>query len=610
MKKETNQFFVFITAFISIFVTFVILSICATQYLAHKFNYSPSLGETFAYGLYSPFSWIYWSLDYYSFYPDFFDKFFSVMGFGAALSFLMFAIVRLIFIRKGKPIKDLHGSAHWANKKEIEDMGIVGNQEGVYIGGFQTKNTTEYLRHNGPEHVIVFAPTRSGKGVSIILPTLLSWGKSAIVIDIKSELFNLTSHWRKKYAGNAILKFDPTCTDGTATKFNILEEIRFETIHEIKDAQNIAINLTYKGETPTNTQNSTGYFKSEASSFLTALILFLFYKNKSEDKGIPSLADLRKFLFLGSGEGFKTTDEILDDMIDCDFINIGEHTQAQISSTAAAMKNKASAELSGVIGTTSEILNLYDDPIIAQNTTKSDFKIDQLMNYDKPVTLYLVMPPSNKDRLKPLFNLIINQILRKLTDKPLEFVGGEGVANYKHRLLFVGDEITSFGKISTIEENLAYAAGFGIKFLLAIQDVAQLYNLYGKDEGIISNCSVRVAFAPNKIDTAEMLSKMSGSSTVIKKQITVSGKRTALMLGNVSEIHQEVQRPLMTADECMRLKSAKKDKKGNITEAGDMLIFIAGQLPIYGRQILYFKDNAFLERSKLPAITTLDILQK
>ncbi|EOH5771547.1 type IV secretory system conjugative DNA transfer family protein, partial [Campylobacter coli] len=108
-----------------------------------------------------------------------------------------------------------------------------------------------------------------------------------------------------------------------------------------------------------------------------------------------------------------------------------------------------------------------------------------------------------------------------------------------------------------------------------------------------------IAFAPNKIETAKLLSEMGGITTIIKKSLTNSGKRTAVMLGNVSETIQEVQRPLITADECMRLPSAKKDKDDKIIAPGDMLIFIAGQAPIYGKQILYFKDPAFLARSKV-----------
>lgn len=596
MKKDNNQALAYFFAILGIFICFTILGIIATQYIAKSFNYSPSLGETFIYGFYNPLNFIFWSKQYYSYYPEFFNQFFIFLGLGVAFCFIMFIIIRLIFIRKSKAIKDLHGSARWANIKDIEEMGILNNNDGVYIGGFQQGKNTYYLRHNGPEHVIAFAPTRSGKGVGLVLPTLLSWIHSALIIDIKGELWALTAGWRKKYAKNKVLKFDPTCTDNSGAKFNILEEIRINTIHEIKDTQNIAINLIYKGETPPNNNHTnTSYFKNEAVSFLTAVILYMLNYSRELGKTTPSLTKL--FKFINNPE--MSIEELLAEMIDCD-LNIQNDTKEIIQSVARSISNKATQELSGVIGSAVESLNLYVDPIITKNISKSEFKIKDLMNNENPVSLYITIPPSDKDRLKPLNNLIINQILRALTDESLNFKDGKNINNYKHKLLFMGDEIASLGKLGVLEENIAYAAGYGIKYYLIIQDITQLHSLYGKEESIISNCHVRIAYAPNKLETAKILSGMSGITTIIKKAITSSGGRMSVMLNNVSETIQEIQRPLITDDECMRIKTARKNKKtGDIIEAGDMLIFLAGSLPVYGKQILYFQDETFLERSKV-----------
>lgn len=588
MNKDKNQFIVFLFAFFGVVIAIIVISSIGTQYLARTFNYSPALGETLAYDLYNPFSWIFWSIKYNSNYPDFFRKFYLIMCSLIALAFLFFVIIKIAYSRKSKAIKDLHGSAHWASLDEIKETGVLNTNQGVYIGGYQYKNTLHYLRHNGPEHVLCFAPTRSGKGVSLTLPTLLAWEESAIILDIKSELFNFTAGWRQKYANNKILKFDPSNPNGSI-RFNILEEIRINTDFEIKDTQNIAINIIYKGDTSDEkTSNSTGYFKSEAKNFLVALILYSLHIAKNKNDNIPNLTDIYKFL----NDPKMSIDEILEEMLECDIAR--DDTNEIIQSIARAMKNKASQELSGVIGTTSESLNLYIDPILAKNTAKSDFKINELMNSDKPVSLYLIIPPSNKDRLKPLFNLIINQIFRTLTDVKL----GEE-KTYKHRLLFMGDELTSVGKIATLEEGLAYWAGYGIKFYGIIQDLQQLYNLYTDKESITSNCHVRIAFAPNNIHTAKLLSEMSGTTTIIKRSITSSGKKLQAVLDNVSETMQEVQRPLITPDECMRIPSAKKDKNGLIIEPGDMLIFISGKPAIYGKQMLYFKDPVFSDRSKV-----------
>ncbi|EGC4870264.1 type IV secretory system conjugative DNA transfer family protein, partial [Campylobacter jejuni] len=210
MKKQTNQALVYMLGLIGIFLTFTIISQIATQYLAKSFNYSPSLGETLFYGFYNPFKWISWSYVYYSFYPDFFKKFFISMFAGIAFCFIVFILVKLAFLRKAKAIENLHGSAHWATLEEVKESGVFDKDKGVYIGGFEHKKTLHYLRHDGPEHIMLFAPTRSGKGVSLLLPTLLSWEESALIFDIKGELWALTAGWRQKYAKNKVLKLDPT----------------------------------------------------------------------------------------------------------------------------------------------------------------------------------------------------------------------------------------------------------------------------------------------------------------------------------------------------------------------------------------------------------------
>jgi type IV secretion system protein VirD4 len=264
------------------------------------------------------------------------------------------------------------------------------------------------------------------------------------------------------------------------------------------------------------------------------------------------------------------------------------------------MLNKAAEELSGVVGSTSSYLNLYVDPIISNNTSKSEFKINDLMNGEQPVSLYLVLKPNDKNRIMPLIRLIMNQLLRRLLEE-LEFENGKSVKTYNHRMLLMLDEFTSLGRLGVFQESLAFMGGYGIKAYIIIQDITQLYEAYGKDESILSNCHIRIAYAPNKMETAELLSKMSGTTTVVKSYTTTSGNRISVMLGQVTESLQEISRPLLTPDECMRLRGAKKDNNGQVIEGGDMLVFIAGQAPIYGKQILFFKDQVFLDRSKVAA---------
>jgi type IV secretion system protein VirD4 len=162
------------------------------------------------------------------------------------------------------------------------------------------------------------------------------------------------------------------------------------------------------------------------------------------------------------------------------------------------------------------------------------------------------------------------------------------------------DEFTSLGKIEVLETTLAYMRGYGLKAYIIVQDLKQLQNAYGRHESIISNCHIRTAFAPNKIETAEVLSKMSGKTTIISEKQSVS-KNTFAINANVSTSIQEVGRPLLTADECMQLPGAVKSRfdEKKVVKGGDMLIFPAGFKPIYGKQYLYFQDKEMLKKSQI-----------
>ncbi|WP_334621866.1 type IV secretory system conjugative DNA transfer family protein, partial [Escherichia coli] len=244
------------------------------------------------------------------------------------------------------------------------------------------------------------------------------------------------------------------------------------------------------------------------------------------------------------------------------------------------------------------------DPIVGENTSRNDFKIADLMDHDRPVSLYLISTPKTSKRLVPLTRLLLTMIVLTMADE-MEFDDGRAKTAHKHRLLLMLDEFPTLGKIEVFEEALAYIAGYGMKAYLITQDVQQLYKAYSNYESIISNCHVRIAYAPNKVETAEWMSKMTGTTTVVKEQVTTSGKRFGAVLDNVSRSYQEVQRPLMTPDEIMRLPGPTKDASGEkITAPGEMLVFVAGQPVIRGRQILYFFDPVFSKRSKLKPVPT------
>lgn len=541
----------------------------------------------------------------------------AVQAFSALAGYGLYKVLQRKSDRKFKKRKlDIHGSAHWATADDVQATNLAGQADGVYLGAYPMPGGgVAYLRHNGPEHIEVIAPTRSGKGVSIVLPTLLSWRHCAVVYDIKGELWGITAGWRKSI-GQKVLKFEPSAMAGSAG-FNPLEEIRIGTDYEVQDVQNIATMIV-----DPDGKGLNDHWAKTGHALLVGSILHVLYSDDCKDKTLRGVASLLST----PGQPVRKT---FEDMINGPHIadetlwrarGWEDGTHPVVAEAAQEMLNKAENESSGVISTAMSFLTLYRDPIVAANTSKSDFRIDDLVNGKDKVTLYLVVPPSDADRLRPLIRLLINQILRALTKEKINIVNGQGVSPNKHRLLFLIDEFPSLGKLSIVQSAIAYLAGYGIKLLIIIQDFGQLRSAdaYGHDESISANCHVQVFFAPKMISTGEEISKMAGNQTLLHETESRSGKKSGLDgLNQISQSDQYHARPLITPDEAMRLPAAKKEKyidpkdgqeKERIVEAGCALTFVAGANPIFGRQILYFQDEAFRRRSLMPAPPVSDTL--
>jgi type IV secretion system protein VirD4 len=194
----------------------------------------------------------------------------------------------------------------------------------------------------------------------------------------------------------------------------------------------------------------------------------------------------------------------------------------------------------------------------------------------------------------------------------MDFEHGRPKAQYKHRLLMMLDEFPSLGKLEILQESLAFLAGYGIKCYLICQDINQLKSRetdYGPDEAITSNCHIQNAFPPNRIETAEHLSKLTGQTTIVKEQVTKGARHAFGLANHVSRTTQEIQRSLLTVDECLRIPGPIKGFQNGsdvIKEAGDMIIYVAGFPAIYGKQPLYFQDAIFQARAEIPAPVSSD----
>ena len=569
----------------------------ATQYFAAAAGYDSALGFNIG-KVYMPWSILIWYGKWRSVYPKPLMTAFSIMLVLITLGMMGILIWRIIRKNTNKAHESLHGSARWADRKDIETAGLLSKKEqdsdGVYVGGWLDKQgKLHYLRHSGPEHVLTYAPTRSGKGVGLVIPTLLSWPHSAVITDLKGELWALTAGWRRQYAYNKVIRFEPATAAGSAA-WNPLEEIRIGTEYEIGDVQNLATMIV-----DPDGKGLNSHWEKTAFALLTGVILFALYKERKNGR-VATLPGIDRML----SNPEQPVQDLWVEMAtrSQDYTDDGRELLV-VSSAGQDMLDRPDEEAGSVLSTAKSYLALYRDTVVAANVSRSDFRIKDLMNDEGPVSLYIITQPNDKLRLRPLVRILVNMIFRLLADK-MEFEDGRPKANYKHRLLFMADEFPSLGKLDILQESLAFVAGYGIKCYLITQDLNQLKSRetgYGPDETITSNCHVQNAYPPNRIETAEHLSKLTGITTVVKEQITTSGKRASAMLSQVSRTTQEVQRPLLTADECMRMKGPVKDANGMITEGGDMVIYVAGYPAIYGRQILYFMDPAFSARVKVPA---------
>ena len=594
----------------------------ATQYFAHTFNYQATLGPSFNHA-YAPWSILSW----YSKWGDqLYSYFFAAGSVGsmvAAGGLIGTALTKIVIANSSKANEYLHGSARWANKKDILEAGLLGNDQGVYVGAWEDKNgTVHYLRHNGPEHVLTYAPTRSGKGVGLVVPTLLSWPHSTVVTDLKGELWAMTAGWRQKHAKNKVIRFEPATLNGSAA-WNPLDEIRIGTEYEVGDVQNLATLIVDPDGKGLET-----HWQKTSQALLVGVILHVLYKAKNEV--LPATLPRVDAVMADPN---RDVAELWMEMTQYSHVNGENHPV--VGSAGRDMMDRPEEEAGSVLSTAKSYLALYRDPVVGRNVSKSEFRIKDLMNNDDPVSLYIVTQPNDKARLRPLVRIMLNMIVRVLADK-MEFervmpgmpwwrrmlanMGFDQVAHsylrskksYKHRLLGMIDEFPSLGKLEIMQESLAFVAGYGIKFYLICQDLNQLKSRetgYGPDETITSNCHVQNAYPPNRVETAEHLSKLTGQTTVVKEQITTSGKRASGLLGQVSRTIQEVQRPLLTIDECLRMPGPKKDAEGQIKEAGDMVVYVAGYPAIYGRQPLYFHDPIFTARAAVPEPKVSDKLR-
>lgn len=644
-------------AFGTLIFSFFAFGVLPTQWFAAQYHYDPNLGEALfrlaGIGIYAPTDWVFWGWRLADI-PEIKSNVHVMLILGGVSVFL--AILFSVFVahmlgRHTDGMDGLHGTAHFAEREDLDRTGFIdaANEKdyrarGVVVGSIMldrkgkvihphhakygarympvrergkgmrfyrkvptrdSNNRPMYaprksivrkvklLRDGGNTHIFAFCPTRSGKGVGLVIPTLLTWAHSVFVNDPKGEAHACSAGCRKEL-GQLIVKFEPACQDGTAARWNPLDEIRTFTERDVSDSQMVMGMIC-----DPSGKGLEEYFEKAASEFLTGLALHMRYS-----KGDGSLAGCAKFLGDPLWENDK---QMYTEMMGAEHDPDGKmpwtdtfgkptKTHPMVANAAKTMLNKEDKDRSGVLSTAKSFLSLYLDPIVARNTSSSDFLVRDLMMSEKPVSLYYVVSPSDMERLVPLTRLFYALFIRRNASE-MHFDGGRSVASYKHPLLMIIDEATSLKKLPILQEALGYVAGYGIRMFMLVQDITQVEELYGDKQSFDSGAETRIVYAPNKIETAEKLARMSGKTTVTEENASNSRELIGIKPGSVSLSTSKTARDLITADEFMMLHDQ------------DMVVFIKGHPPVYGRKAFYYEDKVMLGRAKIPAPKLSDRLR-
>ncbi|GGB27336.1 conjugal transfer protein TraG [Allosediminivita pacifica] len=538
----------------------------ATQYVAASLGYQAQLGPPwfvlFGTPVYYPPAIFWW----WYFYEAYAPPVFATGGIIAASGgFIAIGVAIAMSVWRAREARNVatYGSARWAEKGEVKAAGLL-DPDGVVLGRYER----EYLRHDGPEHVLCFAPTRSGKGVGLVVPSLLTWPGSAIVHDIKGENWQLTAGFRARHG--RVLLFDPTNPNSSA--YNPLLEVR-RGEWEVRDVQNIADILV----DPEGSLERRNHWEKTSHSLLVGAILHVLYAEKDK-----TLAGVANFL----SDPRRPVESTLRAMMRTSHLGeAGPHPV--VASAARELLNKSENERSGVLSTAMSFLGLYRDPVVAQVTRRCDWRIGDIVGGARPITLYLVVPPSDINRTKPLIRLILNQVGRRLTE---DLQGKDD----RHRLLLMLDEFPALGRLDFFESALAFMAGYGLKSFLIAQSLNQIEKAYGPNNSILDNCHVRVSFATNDERTAKRVSDALGTATEMKAMKNYAGHRLAPWLSHLMVSRSETARALLTPGEIMQLPPS------------DEIVMVAGTPPIRATKARYYEDARFTKRV-LPPPDLVDV---
>jgi type IV secretion system protein VirD4 len=484
--------------------------------------------------------------------------------FGVAAACPVFTTILMGVALLAKPKRSLHGDAKFASKMEIRKAGLIQpkNKKQKYPSVLIGKNGKDYLFFSGQQFVYVAAPTRSGKGVGIVIPNLLTYPDSVVVLDIKLENWQMTAGFRAKHGQQCFL-FAPDSPDQLSHRWNPLSYIRREEMFRVGDTLNIA-NIIF----PSGGQDA--FWNEAAQTLFLGLVLYML-DTPEQPCTLNQLIKLTSPMGSDLAKWIKTTvEERLTDKKPLS----SECVQALLSFASNSDNTRAS-----ILSTLSAPLNIFRDPITAAATSGDDFDLRDVRK--KRMSIYIGILPNNIAKFGRLINLFFSQLINENTSQL-----PQDNPDLKYQCLLLMDEFTAMGRVGIIEKSVAYMAGYNMRLLLIFQSQSQLEgnNLYGKEgtQTMLSNMACQIIFPPRVTKDANDYSEMLGYETIKSKS------RTNSFGGKNSENISDQRRALLLPQELKEMDQSKE------------IISLENTKPILANKIKWYEDELLSVRANFP----------
>jgi type IV secretion system protein VirD4 len=503
------------------------------------------------------------------------------------LAFLLPPFVLLLLVPMGLAAathkrRDLHGAARFANAAEVRSAGLLGGQ-GIIVGKYRDR----FLMLAGKQSVMLSAPTRSGKGVGVVVPNLLAWPDSAVVVDIKAENWAITAGFRAAH-GQAVYAWAPFAENGRTHRWNPLSAIRLADRHVVGDTLAIA-QVLY----PTDVKGSgtEGFFNDTARNLFLGLALYLV-----ETPELPRT--IGEILRQSSGQG-QPIKQHLQGLIEGRQVQRTKSdpdAKAPLSDACvdALMRFLSTSDntLSSILATLNAPLTVFSDPLVDAATSGDDFSVADVRR--QRMTVYVCIPPNRLADARVLLNLFFAQLINLNTAELPEHNPA-----LKHPCLVLLDEFTALGRINILNAAVGYLAGYNLRLLTVIQSVSQLESVYGPHDArtFATNHALQVLYAPREQRDANEYSEMLGTFTQQEKSRGKSSSSGAKGGGSSQSTNESAQRRALLLPQ--EFKELGTDRE---------VLILENCKPILAEKIRYYTDPVFMARlMPPPALPELDL---